>query len=63
MMENSDLECFKDFKVEAFKEKFKPGMSKEKFHEHCMALIEKSCMNSRTVHYDVFQYYTNGIRA
>lgn len=28
-----------------------------------MALIEKSCMNARTGHYDIFQYYTNGIHA
>lgn len=63
MMENSDLECFRDFRIETFKDRFKPNYTQEKFHDHCMALIEKSCMNARTGHYDIFQYYTNGIRA
>ena len=62
MMEKSDLDCFQNFRIEHFREKFKPDESEKRFRDHCEGVIEKSCMNSRTVHYDTFQKFTNDIR-
>jgi hypothetical protein len=61
MMEESDLDCFRDFQIEDFKNSFKLHYSEEKYGDYCKTLVERSCMNSRTVHYDTFQYYSNGI--
>ena len=61
MMDGSDLECFQNFNMAKFKDRFKPNLSEEKFKEFCEELVEKSCMNSRTVHYDTFQKLTNNI--
>ena len=61
MMDGSDLDCFKDFKISDFKKRMEPKLSEDKFRIFCEGLIEKSYLNSRTVHYDTFQKITNGI--
>lgn len=61
MMESSDLDCFQNFKIEHFRDKFRPDSDDGKFRKYCESLVEKSCFNSRTVHYDTFQKITNDI--
>ena len=61
MSDSSDLDCFQNFKIENFRERFKLKLSEKKYKEYCESLVEKSCMNSRTVHYDTFQKITNDI--
>lgn len=61
-MEDSDLDCFKYFDLEAFKNLFKPHYSNhEKFRAYCDNLVEESCENKMTVYYDNFQNFSNGI--
>lgn len=62
MMEESDLDCFRYFDLTVFKNMFKPHYTEElKFKEHCHSLVEESCENKRTVYYDNFQHFSNGI--
>lgn len=60
-MDESDLECFQGFRIESFRERFEEKLTADKFRTFCEGLVERSCMNSRTVHYDTFQKITNGI--
>ena len=39
MMEESDLECFQNFRIDKFKERFKPNCTEAKYRLHCLALI------------------------
>ena len=61
MMDNSDLDCFQNFRIDQFRERFRTEESESRFRDVCEALVEKSCMNTRTVHYDIFQKVTNNI--
>lgn len=61
MMADSDLDCFQNFNLANFRKRMEPDISEKKFKLFCEGLIEKSYMNSRTVHYDTFQKITNGI--
>ena len=61
MMEESDLDCFRDFRIEDFRNSFKLHYAVDKYRDYCVGLVERSCKNSRTGHYDTFQWYTNGI--
>ena len=45
-----------------FKNRFKMGLTEEKLVEHVDALMTASLDSARTVLYDRFQYYSNGIR-
>lgn len=60
-MGESDLDCFKKFNLEGFKEPFRLDLDDKKFEEFCYELIEESCENYWTVSYDEFQSYSNNI--
>ena len=61
MSESSDLDCFKDFNLAGFRQRLEPNLNDEKFKIFCQGLVDKSYLNSRTVHYDSFQQFQNGI--
>jgi len=61
MMEDSDLDCFKNFDLKLFMKQFKRHYSEERFKEYCTNLVEESCENRYSIYYDNFQQFSNGI--
>lgn len=63
MIQGSELPCLKDACVfDDFKERFQMVLTEERLVEHVDALMTASLDSARTVLYDRFQYYSNGIR-
>jgi phosphatidylinositol kinase/protein kinase (PI-3 family) len=63
MIPGSQLPCLQDKEVfDEFTERFQLGLTEEKLVEHVDALMTASLDSARTVLYDRFQYYSNGIR-
>jgi len=61
MVEGSDLACFEKFDLQEFKERFRERSTDEEAVEHVSRLVDMSYDNWRTVQYDNFQRYTNGV--
>jgi len=60
-MEGSDLPCFENFEVSVFRDRFKESSTDVEALEYIDKLVDISFDNWRTVQYDNFQKYTNGI--
>ena len=63
MIPGSQLPCLRDACVlDDFKERFQMVLTEDKLVEHVDQLMATSLDSARTVLYDRFQYYSNGIR-
>jgi phosphatidylinositol kinase/protein kinase (PI-3 family) len=62
LQQDSDLPCFKGFKLEEFQARFRPEATYQQMEEYVQALLEESVCSGRTVMYDNFQWYSNGIK-
>jgi len=61
MMEGSDLPCFEVFDINTFADRFKERSTDKEMIDYVERLVESSFDNWRTIQYDNFQKYTNGI--
>jgi len=61
MMEGSDLPCFEVFDINTFADRFKERSTDKEMIDYVERLVESSYDNWRTIQYDNFQKYTNGI--
>ncbi|EGR28337.1 phosphatidylinositol 4-kinase, putative [Ichthyophthirius multifiliis] len=61
MMEQSNLQCFSEFDIVQFKERFGEKFTDKEFIEYVDRLIDFSCNRWSTNQYDKFQLLTNGI--
>ena len=39
MMQNSDLDCFQNFRIEHFREKFRTNLDDKNFRKYCESLV------------------------